>query len=53
MGKNVSIKKVLINKGKTKKTANVSRCLTGFEVFFNKPVADLLKIPAPAFIFSN
>jgi hypothetical protein len=38
-----------LNKGKS----NDSRRLTKFEIFFYKPVADLLKIPALAFIFGN
>lgn len=31
----------------------ISRCLAEFEVFFYKPVANLLEIPALAFIFGN
>ena len=41
------------NYRKLEKWANDSRCLTKFEIFFYKPVADLLKIPALAFILGN
>ena len=42
-----------LNKRKASKFINGSRCLTKFEVFLYKPVADLLKISALAFIFDN
>jgi hypothetical protein len=44
--------KVAINKENQEIDKDL-RCLVEFKVFFYKPVADLLKISAPAFVFGN